>query len=153
MIHDEWMHSPGHRTNLLNPEVDRVGVAVVASRGVLYAVADYSRAVQSLAAPQVEARVAALIRAERSRRFSAIRRWRVPPAQPTRECPVRSAGMRPGFIMRWQDADLDAPAPGAGGSARLRAVSPRRRGQLPGAGASKAPSRLIAWRCCCIDSA
>ena len=32
---------PGHRTNLLNPEVDRVGVAVVATRGVLYAVADY----------------------------------------------------------------------------------------------------------------
>src|SRR6202167_6041477 len=27
-IHDEWMHSPGHRANLLNPEVDRVGLAV-----------------------------------------------------------------------------------------------------------------------------
>ena len=44
-IHDEWMHSPGHRTNLLNPQVDRVGMAVVASRGVLYAVADYAKAV------------------------------------------------------------------------------------------------------------
>ena len=47
-IHDGWMHSPGHRANLLNPEVDRVGMAVVASRGVLYAVADYERAVQVL---------------------------------------------------------------------------------------------------------
>ena len=45
MIHDEWMQSPGHRTNLLNPDVDHVGVAVVESRGVLYAVADYERAV------------------------------------------------------------------------------------------------------------
>ena len=43
-IHEEWMHSPGHRANLLRPDVDRVGVAVVAARGVLYAVADYSRA-------------------------------------------------------------------------------------------------------------
>src|ERR1700678_3754774 len=25
-IHEEWMQSPGHRANLLNPEVDRVGV-------------------------------------------------------------------------------------------------------------------------------
>ncbi|MGB7266889.1 MAG: CAP domain-containing protein, partial [Terracidiphilus sp.] len=29
-IHEEWMHSPGHRQNLLSPDVDRVGVAVVA---------------------------------------------------------------------------------------------------------------------------
>ncbi|HSS14497.1 MAG TPA: CAP domain-containing protein, partial [Rhizomicrobium sp.] len=41
-IHEEWMNSPGHRSNLLSPDVDRVGVAVVASRGVLYAVADYA---------------------------------------------------------------------------------------------------------------
>jgi len=52
MIHDEWMHSPGHRSNLLNPEVDRVGVAVVASRGVLYAVADYEHGVESLKGPR-----------------------------------------------------------------------------------------------------
>jgi uncharacterized protein YkwD len=41
-IHEEWMQSPGHRANLLSPDVDRVGIAVVAARGVLYAVADYS---------------------------------------------------------------------------------------------------------------
>src|SRR5208282_224004 len=61
VIHEEWMESKGHRENLLSPEVDRVGVAVVAARGVLYAVADYSRAVQPLTALQVEARVAALL--------------------------------------------------------------------------------------------
>ena len=42
------MNSPGHRANLLSPDVDRVGVAVVASRGVLFAVADYARAVPAL---------------------------------------------------------------------------------------------------------
>src|ERR1700678_768008 len=62
-IHEEGMHSPGHRANLLSPDVDRVGIAVVAAHGSLYAVADYSRAVEQLNATQVEARVAALIRA------------------------------------------------------------------------------------------
>jgi uncharacterized protein YkwD len=61
-VHQAWMQSPGHRSNLLSPDVDHVGVAVVAARGEFYAVADYSRAVQQLSAPQVEARVAALIR-------------------------------------------------------------------------------------------
>ena len=61
-IHEEWMQSPGHRTNLLSAEVDHVGIAVVEARGVLYAVADYSRAVQRLSAAQIEARVAGLIR-------------------------------------------------------------------------------------------
>ena len=56
------MQSPGHRENLLSPEVDHVGIAVVYARGVLYAVADYSAAVQNLSPAQVEARVAALIR-------------------------------------------------------------------------------------------
>ena len=41
-IQEAWMESPGHRNNLLNPQVDCVGVAVVAADGVLYAVADYS---------------------------------------------------------------------------------------------------------------
>jgi uncharacterized protein YkwD len=47
-VHNSWMHSPGHRKNLLNPEVDRVGIVVIASRGELYAVADYTRAVPLL---------------------------------------------------------------------------------------------------------
>ena len=56
------MHSPGHRSNLLSPDVDRVGIAVVASRGVLYAVADYSHGVESMGAREAESRVAALIK-------------------------------------------------------------------------------------------
>src|SRR5271165_1826750 len=47
-IHDGWMQSQGHRANLLNPDADRAGIAVVASRGVFYAVADYARAVAIL---------------------------------------------------------------------------------------------------------
>ena len=32
-IHEAWMESTGHERNLLNPEVDRIGVAVVSAQG------------------------------------------------------------------------------------------------------------------------
>jgi hypothetical protein len=104
-IHEEWMQSPGHRANLLSPDVDRVGIAVVAARGVLYAVADYSRGVEQLSATQVEARVAALIR------VSGVAILRDPSlarqACTTDEGMPRSeGGEMPRFVMRWQDGDL-----------------------------------------------
>jgi hypothetical protein len=104
-IHEEWMNSPGHRANLLSPEVDHVGVAVVAARGVLYAVEDFSRAVRQLDAPQVEARVADLIRVSGvailnnhalARQVCAMDDG-VPPSP---------SGIPPRFIMRWQAGDL-----------------------------------------------
>jgi hypothetical protein len=104
-IHEEWMHSEGHRTNLLNPEVDRVGIAVVASRGLLYATADYSRGVQSLSQREVEARVAAFIQ---PRGLMILR-----DSQAARDAcamesgiPASAGDSRPRFIMRWQDSDL-----------------------------------------------
>ena len=60
-LQDAWMHSKGHRENMLNPEVNRVGIAVIASRGVLYATTDFARAVENLTGAEVEERVAALI--------------------------------------------------------------------------------------------
>jgi len=105
-IHDEWMHSEGHRTNLLNPQVDRVGVALVASRGVLYAVADYAAGVPVLTAEQVEARIGALVRVS----GVVVRR---DPAAARAACamdrgmPVAESGPQPMFVMRWQDTNLD----------------------------------------------
>jgi uncharacterized protein YkwD len=64
VIHSSWMESPGHRANLLNPDVDRVGIAAVVSHGQIYAVADYSRAVPALSQLQVEAAVSERLRAE-----------------------------------------------------------------------------------------
>jgi len=57
-IQEAWMESPGHRENLLNPEVDSVGVAVVASDGVLYAAADYSHSCRPLPPANMATRVA-----------------------------------------------------------------------------------------------
>ena len=104
-IHEEWMQSPGHRANLLSPDVDRVGVAVVAARGALYAVADYSHEVAQLSAAQVEAQVAALVRVSG---ITILRNPSVARAACVMNegMPSTNGGPMPGFIMRWQDADL-----------------------------------------------
>jgi hypothetical protein len=99
-IHQGWMDSPHHRENLLSPEVDRVGIALVPSRGVLYAVADYAHAVPMLNQPQVEAEVGAQVKAggvALSQDASDARAY----------CARGSkGGTAPGFMMVWQNADL-----------------------------------------------
>jgi len=104
-IHSGWMHSPGHRANLLNPSVDHVGIAVVRANGVYYAVADYSRAVVELAPTQVESAIAGLIRPS----GVSIRN---DPSLARAACaldhgvPHASSGPQPSFVMRWQGPDL-----------------------------------------------
>lgn len=63
LIHQGWLDSPRHRENLLDPTVDRVGIAVIAKGGLLFAVADYARAVPVLTQSEVEAIFEALLRA------------------------------------------------------------------------------------------
>ena len=104
-IHEEWMHSPGHRANLLSRDVNRVGIAVVAARGVLYAVADYSHGVQKLSPEQVEARVASLIRPSGVAILHDAEQARAACATDS-GVPAGRGGLQPSFVMRWQDADL-----------------------------------------------
>jgi hypothetical protein len=101
-IHEEWMHSPGHRDNLMNPEVNRVGVAIVASRGVLYAVADYARDVPVLTQSEVEATVAGLLRVSGIDIVADPTTARLYCAQMNNP----RGGGQPGFVMRWQGSDL-----------------------------------------------
>jgi uncharacterized protein YkwD len=46
MLHQEWMDSPPHRANILDPEMDSLGVAVVQRNGELFAVQDFALAAQ-----------------------------------------------------------------------------------------------------------
>jgi len=104
-VHQAWMQSPGHRANLLSPDVDHVGIALVYARGELYAVADYSRAAEQMSATQVEARVAALIRASGVAILGDPSVARAACAGDS-GMPRTAGGAMPRFIMRWQDADL-----------------------------------------------
>jgi hypothetical protein len=60
-IHDMWMHSPGHRANLLDPEVDVVGIRVIARQGELYAVEDFAKLVPFNSLQQQESAIRSLI--------------------------------------------------------------------------------------------
>jgi uncharacterized protein YkwD len=60
-IHDEWMHSPPHRANILDPELTSIGIAEMPGNRGLYAVQDFSRAVENLTLPEQEEKVRALI--------------------------------------------------------------------------------------------
>lgn len=61
-IHRQWMNSPPHRANLLDPQLDSVGIAVAEGRGVLFAVEDFSLAADELSREQQEEIVDALLR-------------------------------------------------------------------------------------------
>lgn len=104
-IHDAWMHSKGHRDNMLNRQVNRVGIAVLADRGVLYATADYSRGVEAFSGAQVEERIAELItrRGMKVRSDHTLARDACPAS---RGFPRVANGTMPSFVMRWQDSDL-----------------------------------------------
>jgi hypothetical protein len=53
-IHKQWMDSPPHRANLLDKQVDSVGIAVTEGRGGLFAVEDFSAAVRNLSVEDQE---------------------------------------------------------------------------------------------------
>jgi uncharacterized protein YkwD len=61
-IHYGWMHSPGHRANILDPKLTALGVAVVEARGRLFAVQDFSLAVPELNFDEQEKQVSALLK-------------------------------------------------------------------------------------------
>lgn len=63
-IETEWMHSTPHRTNILDPRMNALGVGVVERHGTLFAVEDFSDASEALSPRQVEAKVGDLLRQE-----------------------------------------------------------------------------------------
>jgi hypothetical protein len=110
-IHEGWMHSPGHRANLLNADVNRVGIAVVAARGELYAVEDFTRAVPVLTQGQVEQAVQGLLRARGIVTFldGSDARAYCSHGQGVRGA---ASSAQAGFQMLWQNADVTAlPGP------------------------------------------
>jgi len=60
-IHDGWMHSPGHRKNILNAELTAIGIATTRGSGGLFAVQDFSQQVANLTLHQQEERIIALV--------------------------------------------------------------------------------------------
>ena len=70
-IHAGWMHSPGHRRNILDPRLAAVGIAAVRGTGGLFAVQDFSLPVTVLSIEQQEKKVISLMTAAGMRRVTA----------------------------------------------------------------------------------
>jgi hypothetical protein len=62
-FHDGWMHSPGHRANILDAAVDSIGIAMVEGGDQLFAVEDFARVVTLLPIEEQEKRIGKLIAA------------------------------------------------------------------------------------------
>ena len=103
-VHESWMKSPAHHDNLLNPQINRIGVGVVQAHGYLYAVADYAQGVNTASPEQVEASVAKVLAAKGLRIKS----------DGTKDARIYCAGnedmaAKPifaRFLIRWQNTDV-----------------------------------------------
>ena len=101
-IHRQWMNSPPHRANLLDPQLDSVGIAVESRGGTLFAVEDFSLAVSALTLTEQEGIVIDELR-KRGLRLMDIG------ADARRSCALDNgyAGKHtPSFILHFATSDL-----------------------------------------------
>ena len=64
-IEKQWMNSVPHRQNILDPQMNAIGIAVIEKNGYLYAVEDFANASESLTKEQVEQKVGDLLRQQK----------------------------------------------------------------------------------------
>lgn len=100
-LHTQWMNSPPHRANLLDPALNAVGIAVIQSGGMLFAVQDFAAVVPALTLDAEESRVASQIAA---RGIGAANS--TPDARKTCQLDRGWAGSRPASVLRYETADL-----------------------------------------------
>ena len=100
-IHSGWMHSPGHRANILSPRVTAVGIAVVRGTDGLFAVEDFSQSFGEVSLEQQEKQVASLLSAKGLRVAGTAEDAR-------RACDglVGLPGSRSGAVIRFETGDL-----------------------------------------------
>ncbi|HZD77156.1 MAG TPA: CAP domain-containing protein [Acidobacteriaceae bacterium] len=101
-IERQWMHSAMHRTNILDPQMNIIGIALIHNRGEVWAVEDFAHAVEALGPAEIENRVIGLLAEQGMQDARAT-----VDARQTCEMPHGSAGgSKPRFIMRWEGSDL-----------------------------------------------
>jgi len=103
IIHAGWMDSPGHRKNILNPQLTAVGIAAVRGPGGLFAVQDFSQAVADLSVEQQEQKVGSYLSANGFRITAAARAA----ARKTCEKETGFEGTGAKSTIRFETADLN----------------------------------------------
>jgi Cysteine-rich secretory protein family len=103
-VQDGWMHSPPHRANLLDPNSDAVGIAVVEQSGLFFAVEDFARAVRTLSIPEQVREIAALLAADKLTVAND-------PRQANQACRSEkswNAGKQTVFVVRYTTSELSS---------------------------------------------
>lgn len=99
-IHTQWMNSPPHRENLLDPGLNSIGIAVVRSGSTLFAVEDFSNAVPSMSLGEQEHQVGSQL---------AARGLPVSITSGARKACNREPGnsdVKPQMVLRYEVSDL-----------------------------------------------
>ena len=100
-LHTQWMNSAPHRANLLDRELNAVGIAVVQSGNMYFAVEDFSTAVPSASLDEQEQQIVSELAARGLRDVATT-------ADARRTCELDRgySGQRPSTVMRYETADL-----------------------------------------------
>jgi len=140
-IHDMWMHSEHHRSNLLDPAVDSAGIAVVVRGGEFYAVEDFAKTVRHVGLEQQESAIANQI--ERLGRVNVAHSPELIAA--ARQTCAMSSGFagerRPWFVMRFTSDSLTALPD----ELKSRIASPRYRQAAVGACPATQPGPFTSY--------
>src|SRR5256884_4368102 len=102
IIHAGWMDSPGHRNNILDPQLTSVGIAAVRGQGGLFAVQDFSQSVPDLSVEQQEQKVVSLLAAQGFRPANATAG-----ARKTCETDAGFGGTSARAMIRFETTDLE----------------------------------------------
>ena len=100
-LHTQWMNSPPHRANLLANDLNAIGIAIVQSSGMLFAVEDFAAAVPLLNLDAQELQVGSLLSSRGLRLVNAT-----PEARRTCDMDRGWAGQRPMYVLRYETGDL-----------------------------------------------
>jgi uncharacterized protein YkwD len=101
-LHVQWMNSPPHRANLLDRELNSIGIAVVQSGNVLFAVQDFSVGVPQLSHEQQESQIDVQLAARGMRVVDAAL-----DARKTCEMGHGWTGAKPFAVLRYETSSLN----------------------------------------------
>jgi len=104
-IHYEWMHSPPHRANILDPQLTAVGIATMPGAKGVFAVQDFALAFEKMTLSEQEEKIRELINAMGVRTADNLERTQWSDARKT--CQMRDgyAG-KAAYVVRFETADL-----------------------------------------------
>ncbi|MGB7848767.1 MAG: CAP domain-containing protein, partial [Candidatus Acidiferrum sp.] len=100
-LHTQLMKSPPHRANLLDPQLNSVGISVVQTRNVYFAVENFSAAVPRLTLDAQEQEVASQLATHGLRSVNST-------ADARKTCALDRgwAGQKPAGVLRYETGDL-----------------------------------------------